>query len=155
MSASPFVRHLCVLLTTDHVHSSPTVYVDPVLAHHDAPTDHPTLLAGFLRVLYTYRSTVDGSTVSIFVPNKSLVKSILVPPVSHVSSVPEYLYAMVQRQRTLPGHPDKLCAAPCLTHDFSTLSPDQRGSTSSPGSTPSPESLCKKFYRPLSLRVLN
>ena len=50
-----------------------------------------------LRALYIYRSSVDGSSVSIFVPNKSLVKSILVPPVSNDSSVTESHHAMEQR----------------------------------------------------------
>ena len=37
-----------VLFTTDDVHWSSTLSVDPVLEHHGAPSDHTTLLAGVL-----------------------------------------------------------------------------------------------------------
>ena len=126
VKASRVLRCLSILSTCDHKRWSASLYFDASSSHHDVHTEHSTLLAGVLRALYLYEHCYEGGSVSIFVPSKTLVQSILCPPVSHASSVLADLHRMIQQHLSA----DVLisyAAVPSLLTEPASLHIDQRG----------------------------
>ena len=97
VQASRVVRCLSILSTCDHKLWSASFFFHASPPHHDLHNEHSTFLAGVLRALYLYKYCYEGSSVSIFVPSKTLVQSIIYPPASLASSTLADFHGMVQQ----------------------------------------------------------
>ena len=82
VKASLGLRCLSILFSCDHKRWSASLYFDASPPHHHLQNKQSSFLAGVLRALYPYEHFYDGASVSIFIPSKTLVQSIICPPAS-------------------------------------------------------------------------
>jgi len=120
------VHGVNVLSICDHKRWSASLYFDASPSHHDLHNKHTFLLAGVLHASSVFENYNEGGSVSIFVPNETLVQSIICPPTSFVSSTLEDIDRNVQQHLSA----DVLIsydAVPSLLTEPASLHIGQRG----------------------------
>jgi len=109
VKASLGLRCLSILFSCDHKRWSASLYFDASPPHHHLQNKQSSFLAGVLRALYPYEHFYDGATVSIFVPSKTLVQSIICPPASLA-----FFFTLADLHRMVQQH---LLAEVLIAHD--------------------------------------